>query len=351
MTAAPTAPATRQEIWSIQYLRAMAAIAVIVFHQFQDHDPLFKLGAHGVDIFFVISGFIMVALTDGRNITAGRFMRDRIARIVPLYWLALLLAFLCKASGMQVWGMSDDPLLLLKSLLFIPADNGHGDVFPTLYLGWTLNYEMFFYALFALTLLMRASLALPALGLCFFTLVAVGSIVPMGGAAASIYTNPLLIEFFAGACLGRIFGIGLDRHSRLATIGLSLLVAILLIALGFLLGRIPAGGAAVALVATLLMTEREGAMPRIGLLKRLGDASFSIYLLQQFAFDFLSALWRRAEIWSGVEMSDLTQGLIATLAAILLGLVAHRWIERPLTAATRRWLAAWFHRPARLRQT
>ncbi len=83
-----------QPIASIQYLRGAAAIAVVIFHQFQGRAyGLFDLGKYGVDLFFVISGFLMVAMTESRETTPIGFLKDRIVRIVPLYWTATLVAF------------------------------------------------------------------------------------------------------------------------------------------------------------------------------------------------------------------------------------------------------------------
>ena len=94
-----------QPIVSIQYLRAAAAIAVVVYHQFQGKaHGLFDLGKYGVDLFFVISGFIMVAMTESRHTTPLDFLKDRIVRIVPLYWTATLLAFLLLLSGAKMFG-------------------------------------------------------------------------------------------------------------------------------------------------------------------------------------------------------------------------------------------------------
>ena len=105
-----------------------------------------------MDLFFVISGFVIFSLTEHQVIGPRRFLLDRLARIAPLYWLATLLAFTAVSLGLPLYGCSSDPLLLLKSLLFIPAYSPNGHLWPTLLLGWTLNYEMFFYLLFAVFL-------------------------------------------------------------------------------------------------------------------------------------------------------------------------------------------------------
>ena len=133
---------------NVQVLRAFAALLVIFVHLDQLLSrlgvPLF--GGAGIDIFFVISGFIMVYTTMDREITPWSFMADRIARIVPAYWAATLGVFflaLVAPSLLQTSHMQWDELF--KSLVFVPFRKATGLVQPVLFVGWTLNYEMFFY--------------------------------------------------------------------------------------------------------------------------------------------------------------------------------------------------------------
>lgn len=136
-----------QRIDSIQLLRAVAAIAVVTQHV---PIPIFGDGLWGVDLFFVISGFIMCHATarSGRN-----FFLKRIIRIVPLYWLGTLFIYALALTLPQLLNTTTaNPVDLLKSLLFIPFIKG-GIPVPIVFQGWTLNYEMFFYGLFWISLL------------------------------------------------------------------------------------------------------------------------------------------------------------------------------------------------------
>ena len=117
-----------------------------------------SFGAAGVDIFFVVSGFIMVVTTMKRDMAPGEFLLHRIARIVPVYWVVTILLFAIVMYGFKPVGiMRMQPDWLAKSLLFIPFDRD-GRVEPIISVGWTLNYEMFFYLLFALGLFVRLAL-------------------------------------------------------------------------------------------------------------------------------------------------------------------------------------------------
>jgi exopolysaccharide production protein ExoZ len=128
------------QLKSIQILRAAAALGVLLDHagRWLDVAPIVDIGAAGVDLFFVISGFIMVYTSErlfGQTGAPQRFLARRIIRIVPLYWT--LTAF----AALVLFGFGPNTL---GSYLFIPTHRG-----PILTVGWTLNYEMMFYSLFA----------------------------------------------------------------------------------------------------------------------------------------------------------------------------------------------------------
>ena len=125
----------------IQTLRGLAAILVVM-----EHIRFFACGAFGVDIFFCISGF-MIMLTTQNN--TGYFFRKRLIRIVPFYGLMTLGSFGLMILFPSMFQQSEPSLSrLIKSLLFIPFDMGNGILQPLLRIGWTVNCEMFFYLLF-----------------------------------------------------------------------------------------------------------------------------------------------------------------------------------------------------------
>jgi peptidoglycan/LPS O-acetylase OafA/YrhL len=146
---------------NIQILRALAASVVILFHTGFTFPHLHSFGSFGVDVFFVISGYIMARILDPRSsASCDFFLRRRILRIVPPYWFFTLCLF-CLAwvapqsmEATQVMhGTRADGMELLKSLLFIPYLKRSGYIQPLLCPGWTLNFEMFFYLCLAIGLL------------------------------------------------------------------------------------------------------------------------------------------------------------------------------------------------------
>ena len=152
---------------SVQALRALAAWVVVchhfmqIFFNFHASGPIGEFfvtkGAVGVDIFFVISGLVIFLSTQNSEMPAGRFMLNRIIRIVPAYWfytaaMGLLLLVAAPLLPHQVINWQT----FMLSLFFIPTENpgGYG-LYPTLNVGWTLNYEMFFYLLFSTVFLFK----------------------------------------------------------------------------------------------------------------------------------------------------------------------------------------------------
>jgi exopolysaccharide production protein ExoZ len=266
---------------SVQYLRAFAALAVVAHHT----NFAGKVGQAGVDVFFVISGFIMWMVTE-RERQAVDFLAHRLVRIWPLYAIATV------AISVHL----DAPALsVVKSLSFIPYTTG-AHVWPVLIQGWTLNYETFFYAVFTCVLLLERSKQLAALMAALAGLVAAGLIFRPTGALGVTYTSPLLLEFLAGILIGSMcLGGRLPR----AWIGYCLIVASFC---GFFASAffekaeawrsIVWGLPAACLVLGCVSLEVGGKIPKIRALALLGDASFSIYLFHSFMMISLLRLFQ-----------------------------------------------------------
>src|SRR5438067_5401161 len=140
-------------LWSIQYLRFVAAFGVVLFHACSGTAHPFAIGAIGVHLFFVISGFLMWRVTALEPQAPRVFWLHRARRIIPLYWAAIaLMVVLVHALKVRPWEATDQAGPVLKSMLFIPYRAADGVVAPVVYPGWTLNYEAFFYLVFGLSL-------------------------------------------------------------------------------------------------------------------------------------------------------------------------------------------------------
>jgi exopolysaccharide production protein ExoZ len=320
-----------KKLYGIQYLRAAAALGVVVFHAAERSGGHFVIGAAGVDVFFVISGFIMWVISQKRPVSPLRFFGDRLKRIVPAYWMAT--AAMCVGALVGAF-----PNLTLTaghvagSFLFIPhrSPNG-GHVWPVLVQGWTLNYEMFFYAVFALVLFLPVGRRLVTLATIFLLLSGCGLLLGTQDPLLATYTSPLILEFLLGTLVGRLW---LGGRMPPAKMGAGLVVLSLC---GFAFVGITLQGfnpfilgplAALLLIGTLAL-EDAGMMGRSKLLSRLGDGSYSIYLWHTFA---ISAVAKAA---SSLGLPAALTLIVAVLAGLLLGLVMYEWIEKDLPGTLR----------------
>jgi exopolysaccharide production protein ExoZ len=344
-TALPRAPG---EVRSIQYLRGLAAFGVLVFHAAERAGRPFGTGAAGVDVFFVISGFIMWVVTSGRPVAPGEFLQRRVERIVPLYWgLTLLIAAAAIAVPSLFPAMQPSAAHVLKSLVFVPHADPTGLIAPLVVPGWTLNYEMFFYVLFA-----GALFAPVRLRPWILTLVLVGLVAarPLGDPANpvwSTYTNNLLLEFAAGVWLGRAWR---DRRLpgrragwAMTGLGVAGFVAVGLSGIDVERARALIWGVpAFLLVAGAVSLEQAGPIPAWPPLRALGDASYSVYLVHGLA---ISAAFRLLQMAGVTSLPVLFAA--ALVAGVAAGLLAYQLAEKPLMKLFKTGMAARRDRSAR----
>jgi peptidoglycan/LPS O-acetylase OafA/YrhL len=184
----------------IQVLRLVAAALVVVTHstlyaheRLDRSSPVWQGGVIGVDIFFVISGFVIMASSRrliGRPDGVREFALRRLVRILPMYWLATTLSIVIQLvtpsavlhSTLTVW-------LIVSSYLLLPATSSTGNVEPVLGVGWTLLFEMFFYAVFAVAMLLRGRVYL-VVGLVMGFCAVAYFFVHGQGPAVTVYASP-----------------------------------------------------------------------------------------------------------------------------------------------------------------
>lgn len=340
---------------SIQLLRGAAASLVVAAHSFgqlpaTDFFISPKTGHFGVDVFFVISGFVMATIIWTRPTTTPKFLWDRIRRIVPIYWFYTLLAALLAFTIPQAFRGTEFSLShLLQSLAFIPHENPTtGSFSPLLRLGWTLNFEMFFYLILAITMavigrthVLFTAVVLAAVGLAAAIWPPTGWVEEGSVDTSSplgFYANSLLVEFALGMLLAFV-----ARNSWLPVLSAAHATIVLIISLigaafavelaiyedwrGLLVGAL-----AFAVVAAGLMAEDDLRKQNLQRLCLVGDASFTIYLSHLF---FLSPL-RIAVGWFftlGESFAvDMAFVVFTWVAAIVFGVVAYIIIERPMVS-------------------
>jgi exopolysaccharide production protein ExoZ len=324
-------------ITPIQYLRGIAAMLVVLFHAMNKAPGFEDLNSssfipNGVDLFFVISGFIMWVTTAGKKVTPRDFMIRRIIRVVPLYWLMTFLMIACSLIPGMLAKLRVSTAAVVQSLLFIPYDSitFPGHAWPVLEPGWTLNYEMFFYTLFALSLALSSRIRFGALVGLICSLTIVGVIFgPFVNPIAATYTGTLLLEFAAGMIVGNLW----LRNALRPGFAFSLAAVIA----GFvLLGLRPNYSHTVGAVLVVIgCLDPVICTLKSRLLLALGDASYSIYLTHMFALGALGVIWRHA-----VPHSSLTSAAVFIIAALILcptmAWFCFRFVEQPITALLQR---------------
>jgi exopolysaccharide production protein ExoZ len=327
---------------SLQYGRGVAAMMVVFQHayfQLDDYVPYLHWGSApaAVDLFFMISGVIMVVTSQRSG--PGEFVKRRLVRIVPLYWLfTLMLAGLAVLAPEQLHTTVVTGGTLAKSLLFVPHESlGHpGEIWPILVPGWTLNYEMFFYAVFALLLFLPAGQRLSVATLSFVALVGGGmAFEPVQDPVLRTYTSPLLLDFLVGILMGHLYLARVQISARLAW---SLLIIGSMLLACDVLAPISEGGsgfpgfgiAAALLVLGGTQLDRAGLMPPSRLLRGLGDASYSIYLTHLLTLGALRVAWERLGLVNPTARSAHLFALAALTVAAAAGYVSYILLERPM---------------------
>jgi exopolysaccharide production protein ExoZ len=352
-----TAPVT-----NIQVLRAVAALMVVHGHAAAELGLRFDGGATGVDLFFVISGFIIayVASTDPRQ-----FLTRRLIRIVPTYWVSTLVIFLLILAMPSMFrSASPDVGLLIRSLLFFPDGSKiHPDGLPhpTLSGGWTLNYEMYFYLVFAVALVVsKHRPSVVAIGL----LVAVMAIVDVTGLHRNpvprFYGNRIVLEFVFGMVAFHVVQHAESQPLRDEAASAQRVLLAFCIVAGlalllftkelfgegdrWLLNGIPA----FVIVGSAVMLERiHGWRVRSKSLVLIGDASYVLYLSHAYVVLGIARLCIGNRRFSEPVGQVVVLGLMAVAAGV--AILFYTYGEKPLLAYLKRRLIVRSPRPSETR--
>jgi exopolysaccharide production protein ExoZ len=335
-------------LYNLHLLRVIAALGVVYFHTTSEAGLKldWDVGSRGVDVFFVISGFIIAYIGTSKP---EQFFRRRLIRVVPFYWAATLFVFAMVAVAPQLFRSTTASVPhLLASLFFIPRMAPTGEMQPTLILGWSLNFEMFFYVIFALALgISRRWSPLICVGWIVAFVIAIHTFAT-GSDAMSFYARPIVLEFCYGIGVFYLLDWCSARKDQLARSAALkwLLVAVLvggLVVLNVLeeyyRGELPrhlaAGIPSFAIVASALLLERVyGLASRNRLIYLLGEASYIIYLVHPYiVFTVLRVVVKNADGLSSPVLAALIVGLLALVSVISIAI--HVLFEKPVMAYLR----------------
>lgn len=358
---------------SIQYLRGVASVVVLVGHAYNTVDPhwtllsrgflqvTFMRGATGVGLFFVISGFVMVhsaVLDRARPERSLVFLVRRFGRILPLFWIVniAILFFLYR----------DDIWRFLFCMFLLPTNvQGHAPEYGTAmnYVPWSLTYEVYFYVVFGVALLFgRAAIACI---LCYFFVTLV--CIPLWCASElhyepthsygfsncglAIATNPIIWHFCLGMCAAYLFQLFRWRVCRKVWALLSLVAicvfVVCVVTSPSLCSPIFIGVPSAALVLTLAAYEwRGGAFDRKVFIY-LGTISYALYLVHPVVLDVLKRL--APPPVAGQEHVLFSGLILLTAVSIVCGHLLHRYVETPIGRAIRSFQDAIFDRSIEVR--
>ena len=278
-----------KQIISIQILRGIAAWFVVFHHYIQllhlEHNSglayfFAKKGAFGVNIFFIISGFIMYITLTKKNYLAKDFIVHRILRILPAYWFYTFLTVLfCYYFPQEILNTSYNIKSLFLSLLFLPSLNPSGiGVFPLLTVGWTLNFELFFYLMLTICILffkknifITCSIIMLALPLIKF------STIPLLWRYTHILNNFIIYEFIFGIMIAFLYKKKIFNYNIFYTLIIAI-IAMFLLMLGDKKSMYWSLSAALLIISALSI-EKNLLSLNFKFLHLLGDTSYSTYLV------------------------------------------------------------------------
>ncbi len=334
----------------LQVLRGLAALMIVFLHLSVAESrygliPGFKflenfhLGAAGVDIFFVISGFVMILVTRNKQTSPRSFFANRLTRIYPNYWVYFLIVSVVWLIQ-PTWVNSSLPGTpgFIPAFLLLPSSG-----IPVVSVAWTLEFELYFYLVFAILLGFfkeRLSLALFIFMAC---LVLIGTWCSSTNILLERITHPLILEFAAGAVIGQML---LSRKTSGSWLYLPIAI-ILFIAyqMGFAITDFVSGSdrfervinfgiPAAMLVTGVVSLDMRYKVPYPKLFVAIGDASYTLYLSHILVISALGKLWQGVGLNQSV--SNLIFILIGLLGCIGYALFAYKYIEQPLLSWTRK---------------
>jgi len=320
---------------NLQALRAFAALNVVLFHIIGISKSYgfgvvgLKIfdgwGFNGVDIFFVLSGFIMVYIQRNKKISPAIFFIDRLTRIAPLYWLltATVLALTYSFPSIFRSDFSDIQMHSLASIFFM-SQLFLGKM-PVLFDGWTLEYEILFYASITIGLFFHKKNLTYLFVMLLISFLMIFDLI-----------QTVAFEFLLGIFLGNIYlNIENNKKIQLASlvVGLTWFISTLIVfrleSQIFTQRVIMYGLPSFLIIYGLLGINQI----QRGVLTKLGDASYSIYLLQVFTIPAFYKLIKVIKVFDGVPHDFLA--ILCLISTAIGGYLMYELVEKHLTKWTR----------------
>lgn len=330
--------------YSIQFLRGIAAIMVVLSHISmkgnQHHiDSLqwFKIGGSGVDLFFIISGFIMCYTTHDKNISTIKFLRNRLERIIPLYWLLSFFALIVFLVAPSLVNSSGGNTGVIESFFLIP--NGKKFLIQN---GWTLSYEFYYYFIFSLFICLTSIRFIRYIGisLTLLVLLFIGAIIKSDSQFYNFLTNNILLEFVFG-----IFAFYLFKNFKVSEFYFLMFVLIGIISLSYInfigITNMELGRSLIYGLPMLLIFYGSIGLERyfsntksffIRIFEHLGNTSYSLYLVHPFALSPLTIMFKKINLQNSYLFSS-----ILLVGSLIIGSLTYIILEKPITNLIKRY--------------
>ncbi|MEL0027737.1 MAG: acyltransferase [Perlucidibaca sp.] len=316
----------------LQFLRCIGCLLVVHAHLTHHY-----VGYYFLDVFFIVSAFVMGMLMTRPQLSQNKFVKDRLTRAVPFYWSLTFIIFAIALVAPSLLGTGTaDPMHLLKSLFFIPYENAQGILSPLLPVAWTMNYEILLYVFSCLAfgLAPRHRLAFVAAALIAINFI--GRLLVDRYEEALLYAGWYMLDFPLGLLLWHLYEHHRQRLAmslRTALTVIALTSAFMLYAEQSLVDHIDRfwlyGLPSTVLIWATLCCEPHIPRGRLTtVMVWIGDASFSIYLIHVFVIEAVFKLVPR--LLPGFELS-LPVMVLTFLLSVIAGLLVDRYYDKPLS--------------------
>lgn len=321
-------------IVSIQYMRAIAVLLVMFYHATWKGEVYsgtswdwFNFGIAGVDLFFIISGYIMCYTASRKPTGIYKFMKARFTRIIPLYWTLTLVTLVIYLIVPDKINSTGGDTSILHSFTLLPTDAKY-----LIQNGWTLSYEFFFYIIFSVGLIFSGTKRhlIPAVILTILAIA--GQLLKPDNVYLGFMTNPILIEFVMGIAVFRL----MKRYEFPKQIGVALcLSSIFLFAGVSYWGEtgdrvIDYGIPCLLLFIGLINLEHELQQnkhnPLSRVMGKVGDSSYSAYLIHPFVLVIASVIFSKLGITNFGNLFIIS----LVLGSVLTGWICYVALEKPL---------------------
>ena len=321
-------------IYSVQYMRAIAALLVVIHHAASKGSQYssaafewFTIGEAGVDLFFIISGYIMCHTVDSKNINFISFLTARVKRIIPLYWVLTTMALLIYILFPDKINSGGGGTNIIHSYTLFPVKENY-----LINNGWTLSYEFFFYLLFAFALSLTSKFKFFLPVILIITLVSIGNFNLSNTTIFSFITNPLLLEFSFGILIYYLF-----KNYHLNTIiglGLTTISIILFLLVNIftpdysrvIIYGIPAMLFFTGMVALEPLFKKASENKIALLFEMIGNSSYSLYLSHPFALVITSIILSKLDL----DKFGYLFVILLVVSSIIAGQLCYLFIEKQL---------------------